>query len=179
MAFFGLTYLGPQSLFSVVSSNHSFIHVFEKEDIIKVWMSTFSNPNRLISKEDLQTVLKNLYNGPLPDMDKRMLETAFDDLFSENNLISLTQFESVFQKLKQNENLPHRSVTQSASNQEYRERLRKHVITKDFRDKQNAPLVSSHDYGWKKVESKQPLAKKPSSDITKFAQELVRNGIYY
>ena len=61
-----------------------------------------------------------------------------------------------------------------------KESLRRHQRMKqNLQSKQTAPLTSSQEYGWAEQRLEPPKAGRSGSEITSYAAELVKNGIYF
>ena len=68
------------------------------------------------------------------------------------------------------------------SNAEYQKLVAKHTIAQNCQEKQRQPLLASQEVGWdkEKYDLSGPLktAILPSCDITRFAAELVKSGVF-
>lgn len=49
---------------------------------------------------------------------------------------------------------------------------------KGLQTKQIAPLTAVQEYGWQKQKLERPKFYREGSDLTKFAAELIKNGVY-
>lgn len=188
MAFFGLTSLGPQNSFEYNSKKRYFIHLFELEDYKKAWNEIVKDQNA-VDYGTLFMIIRKLFNGPvIPENDNALIVEAFREInitADFDNMVTYEEYASTLSKVKQNvlsaingkndEN----SDTKTITNEVYRENIRKHIRKSDFVDNQRLPMTGNQELGWGKQEYKPPQAGKQASEITKFAAELVKNGIYY
>lgn len=188
MAFFGITSFGPQNTFIASHSKDSFIHTFDDSDIQKSWVATSKDIKQTAKRSEIDSMLVQLYKGPLPTADQALIDKGFNVILpNKDSCITYPQFLSTIKKLQgENEKIirlkddrVHKCAEPSQSNHTYRSKIKSHNIQTDFKLKQSYPLLSSQELGWEKTEYKSPVSGKKGSEITKFAAELVKNGIYY
>ena len=66
------------------------------------------------------------------------------------------------------------------STEEYALIMRKNgKIEKTLQDKQIIPITQSQVYGWEKGELVVPTTGRKQTNITKFASELIKSGVYF
>ena len=120
------------------------------------------------------------------------IELALDDNmdnFESPTVISLSMFMDIMMKLrveadiyeKKRETRPGASEScEFSSSMQLRESNTRHKRMKeDMNKKQLKPLTSSQEVGWEKQELLRPAAGREGSEMTKFASELIKNGVYY
>eukprot|EP01035_Chromulina_nebulosa_P020093 gene20093-26089_t len=150
MAFFGLTALGPQNTFAYVEKNFR----------------------------------------PIPINDKPYIDKAISDYQQSNyntNSITLTDFIELMLQLKaeaENEQLKlngkPKPTCEFTSSQLLNEKINYHKPLKlNLKEKQTMPLTATQEYGWQEQKLELPKNGRGGSEITKFASELIKNGIYY
>ena len=186
MAFFGLTNLGPQNSFLLASKDATFFHIFNEEDYLKSWKAIVIDAttvkDKAVTYKTLQDVFKELYKGPIPANDNSILQSVFNEY---NDSITYTIYSAVMTSLREKnekeiaDKIISPPPTELNSNYQYQTNMRKHIRPTEFKNVQKQPLLASQEVGWENYEYKRPEAGKPGSDITKFAAELVKNGIYY
>lgn len=188
MAFFGITNFGPQNTFAHTCSKEAHIHIFDDNDLRKSWVASVKDIKGSVNRENLETLFVHLYNGPPPAVDRSLLDDKFSKHFSDKEAcINYSQFLSTIKTIQaENASMVHtredrarKCAEPSRSNREYRHKVKAHVIGTDAKQRQNAPLSAAQEVGWEDAECKPPVAGKQGSEITKFAAELVKNGIYY
>eukprot|EP01039_Chlorochromonas_danica_P010810 gene10810-12015_t len=186
MAFFGLTALGPQNTFSALSKNHRNIQIFEENDFCQAW-KTVTGDRTFCPKEQIQDILEQLFRGPVPEPDLEPALDAFYGVDDGSGLIAFDTFMKIMVYLQREAEHTEEEMLakprpgcELVSSQQFRESVRKNAaIKKDFQTKLIAPLTSTQEYGWDPQNPKPPVAGRSGSDITKFASELIKNGIYY
>ena len=123
---------------------------------------------------------------------KIQIELALDenmDDFESPKVISFPMYMNIMTKLR-NEASEQERISDSrpgasqscefSSSNQYRESFTRHRRMKDDMNvKQLTPLTSSQEVGWEKQDLRRPVAGREGSEITKFAAELVKNGVYY
>jgi hypothetical protein len=203
MAFFGLTALGYQNTFAVASRTASNLHVFNETDFRTAWRKVMQD-EKVCRSDDLQTIFRSLFHGPVPLYDAELLsqsfdggseEVAFDDYIQ--TMISLSEFAEA----KEQENAGKISdQCDMSTSSEFEESIRRNKrLPRELQQKQAVPLTSTQEVimnndnneptitsalrciqiGWEKQDLRAPVAGREGSHITKFAAELVKNGIYY
>lgn len=107
---------------------------------------------------------------------------------SEGGTISHFQFISLGNKLKNDaikmeidiDSSPMKPTCEFNSTSEYALVLRKNgKIDKTLHTKQNAPMTQSQVYGWEKGELVVPTTGRKQTNVTKFAAELIKSGVYF
>lgn len=112
-------------------------------------------------------------------MDNFESPTVISFLMYMNIMIKLRYEASEQEKIAEVRQGASRSCEFSSGNQ-YRESFTRHKRMKnDMNVKQLTPLTSSQEVGWEKQDLRRPVAGREGSEITKFAAELVKNGVYY
>ena len=69
MSFFGLTALGPQSIFESAarSNDKTLLHIFEEHDLKQAFDKLDRKKSGKINQNMLGEFLENLYHGPIPE----------------------------------------------------------------------------------------------------------------
>eukprot|EP00341_Mesodinium_pulex_P010132 CAMPEP_0116913094 /NCGR_PEP_ID=MMETSP0467-20121206/16496_1 /TAXON_ID=283647 /ORGANISM="Mesodinium pulex, Strain SPMC105" /LENGTH=183 /DNA_ID=CAMNT_0004589237 /DNA_START=25 /DNA_END=576 /DNA_ORIENTATION=- len=183
MAFFGLTALGYQNTFAVSARTASNLHVFDEKDFRTAWRRVKGESDTCRS-EDLQTIFRTLFHGPVPQYDAELLSESFDggrDEIGFDDYMSTLQYLKELAESKEAEN--EGKVSDSCdftTSSEFGESLKRNKRPgRDLQQKQQVPLTSTQEIGWEKQDLRPPVAGREGSHITKFAAELVKNGIYY
>lgn len=187
MAFFGLTALGPQNSFSVNSTGFRNILIFSDDDFTQAWNAVNKGHVPHCLKTKLPEILKALFHGPIPDSDKALLEKAFSGDFELPDTMSYVSYMKIMVDLRaeaETEDQHLATVTnpncEYVSVSDFHLAIKKNAaMTREVQTKQTIPLTSSQEFGWSKEKLTPPVAGKPGSDITKYAAELIKNGIYY
>ena len=193
MAFFGLTALGPQN--SLLSASKTFrnLQIFEEEDYVNAWIKVNqSADNKFCDEEKLGDLMREVFHGPVPPNDNACIVRAFEALRTTSELpgkisfpvyiitmLRLAQEAEEEENITENNPLPSCEYTSSQLIQD--DMLRNRRCKQDPNQKLNATLTCSQEYGWHKQEELATLtrAARTQSDITKFAAELIKNGVYY
>jgi hypothetical protein len=188
MAFFGLTALGPQNTFAVSSTGFRNIMIFSDDDFTQAWNKVNKGHAPHCLRSNLPEILKALFHGPIPESDKGFLEKGFSDgEFELPDTMSYVAYMRILVKMRAEAeaNEQHlQSITnpncEYVSVSEFHLAIKKNAaMTREVQTKQTLPLTSSQEFGWQKEKLLPPVAGKPGSDITKYAAELIKNGIYY
>ena len=190
MAFFGLTALGPQNSFQTASTTFRNLQIFEEADFTAAWNRVNGAGAKFTQVAKLGEMMRSLYRGPVPANDNEYIVRAFDEeakYFETPNILSYVTFirvlirlakEAEIEELLLNEKpLPVCEYTSSLAIQQ--DMLRNKRCQLNPQNKQVQPLTSAQEFGWAKQELQRPIGGKPGSDITKFAAELIKNGVYY
>lgn len=190
MAFFGLTALGPQNAFLTASKSFRNLQIFEESDFHAAWHKVNGADAKFCQAVRLGEVMRTLYRGPVPPNDNEYIVRAFEEAepgFETPGVISYATYISIVLRLaleaEQQEAqlndrpLPVCEYLSSLAIQQ--DMLRNKRCALNPQQKQVQPLTSSQEYGWAQQELARPTAGKPGSDITKFAAELIKNGVYY
>lgn len=187
MAFFGLTALGPQNTFEAQSRHHRNLQIFEYEDFKGAWERVNGKRSVSCPVELLPELFRALFRGPVPETDVGPLNDSFDHLVFGRETLSFDDFMKTMIKLRQEaEEQEHqwegkpKPECEYNSSQSFQESLRKNAaIKRDLQTKLTMPLTATQEYGWEKQQPNPPQHGRSGSDITKFASELIKNGIYY
>ena len=192
MAFFGLTALGPQNAFAAAARSSRNIQIFEEDDFAGAWEKVIGQRREFAPASEMGKVLKTLFRGPIPPSDQPHIEQALDDArmsFETPDSIQFDHYMSIMMKLKyeaeieekMNEGRPRPSdACEFWSSSQFEESFRKHQRMKiNCDEKQFLPLTSTQELGWGKQELHPPKFPRGGSEITKFAAELVKSGVYY
>jgi hypothetical protein len=187
MAFFGLTALGPQDNFAATSRGFCNIYVFEDADFENAWKRAVGDVKNT-KMGSLPAIFKILFHGPPPANDQEQLDIAFNwEVQDENNPLSFAEFMNTMMQLRadvvreeqDNKNKSKKHVEFNSS-VEFKDSLKRHHrMERRLQDKQNNPLTCSQEYGWERQDLQKPKAGRETSAVAKFAEELIRNGIYY
>lgn len=193
MAFFGLTALGPQNSFLSASKNFRNLQVFEEDDFVNAWVRVNqSAENKFCDEEKLGDMMRILFRGPVPENDNACIVKAFEDLRASSELPGKIAFpvyvttmcrlaaEAEEEEIVMN-NAPLPTCEYTSSQKIQDDLLRNRTFKLDPNEKLQTTLTSSQQYGWHKQEELSTLkrAARTQSDITKFAAELIKNGVYY
>jgi FtsZ-binding cell division protein ZapB len=188
MAFFGITNFGCQNTFADACSKEAKVYIFNDTDFRDSWMVITKGIKQTANKSQVDAVLTHLYKGTLPIVDQTLINDGFNEILGNEDSSSITyiQFLSTMKLLQvENEELirtkedrSRKCAEPSQSNHSYCNKVKAHLQT-DHKAKQQKHLTSSQEIGWETTEYKAPVAGKQGSEITKFAAELVKNGIYY
>jgi hypothetical protein len=148
-------------------------------------MSVIKGMKQTANKSQVDAVLTHLYKGTLPIVDQTLINDGFNEILGNEDSSSITyiQFFSKIKRLQEEvirtkEDRSRKCAEPSQSNHSYCNKVKAHIQT-DHKAKQEKHLTSSQEVGWETTEYKAPVAGKQGSEITKFAAELVKNGIYY
>ena len=193
MAFFGLTALGPQNSILAASKTFRNLQIFDENDFIKAWEKVNqSSSNTFTDADKLGEMMRALFRGAVPPNDNECIVKAFDDLRSTAELpgkITFTEYVSTMVKLAQEaeiaeniaENSPLPTCEYLTSSKLHDDLLRNRTCKLDPNQKLTSTLTCSQEYGWHNQSELKTLtrAARVSSDITKFAAELIKNGVYY
>lgn len=187
MAFFGLTALGPQDNFAASSRGFCNIYVFEDIDFENAWKKVVGD-GKNTKMSSLPAILSSLFHGPPPENDQYQLDNAFNwEVQDENNALSFAEYMNTMIKLRSdvireeqdNKNKTKKHVEFNSS-VEFKDSLKRHHrMERRLQEKQNTPLTCSQEFGWEKQDLQKPIAGRETSAVAKFAEELIRNGIYY
>lgn len=186
MAFFGLTALGAQDPFAAASKNFFNIHIFEHNDFDAAWKRVVGDA-KFTRIDSLKEIVRVLFKGPAPPNDLQKISDAFNlDVQDESNSLSYFDYMNTMLQLRdaciveeQASKTKKKDTCEFNSSASFRESLnRHHRMDKKLQDKQIAPLTASHEYGWEEQILEKPKAGRETSAVAKFAEELIRNGIY-
>jgi len=181
MSFFGLTALGPQNDFTAHSAKVTHLMVFEDEDCEKVWKQFAVDPNFALTK-NIPDMMRKLYCGPVPTNDAVKIEEAFAK-YTDSETLTFYEFISTMQMLRRDAEEFERTKpadTDFNSVTELHAAMRGMKMPKDsfFKTKQTTALTSMQEYGWHDGKLERPQHYRKGSDLTKFAAELIKNGVY-
>lgn len=199
MAFFGLTALGPQNPFAdaaITSTVKSapLIHIFSDDDYRKAWRRAVGAVDLSTPRSNLPRIYKEIFLGPVPDIDLKYLNNAFE---SDAEDIDIDTYIQILGRLRDNlETLEAEAFTSSQpkyggqlknaavevhSVEKLKERNQRHIRYKRApNEKQTYPLTSAQEYGWQPPERlAPPSAGIKESPVTKYAAELTKSGVYY
>ncbi|KAJ1437632.1 hypothetical protein B484DRAFT_477360 [Ochromonadaceae sp. CCMP2298] len=188
MAFFGLTALGPQNTFETLSTNFRYIQVFDEDDFKEAWIKAIGKDIHHCNSSRLADITRALFQGPVPLNEQGPIQEAFENGICEvPDTISLDSFMKTMiglrteaeEDVKRMEGKP-KPTCEFNSSSELSKALKKNAaMKKEVQTKLTAPLTATQEYGWQKQDLVPPVAGRGGSDITKFASELIKNGIYY
>ena len=192
MAFFGLTALGPQNAFASAARSSRNLQIFEDSDFAAAWDKVVGPGRAFAQAKDMGAVLKALFRGPIPPSDQPHIESALEDArmeFDTPDTIRFEHFMDIMLRLRdqadeeerQNEGRPRPSdACEFTSSSQFEESFRRHQRMKvNCDEKQFLPLTCTQELGWGKQELQPPKFPRGGSEITKFAAELVKSGVYY
>jgi hypothetical protein len=190
MAFFGLTSLGVQNEFYIKSKACKNLQIFEDVDFKYAWQRVNGDEEQCrLSK--LNEVFQVLFRGPVPPSDKAVIDEAFDipaNCLDYPDIIFFSHYLKIMTDLRERSIKEERDLEKtvkpgcefSSSLQYQDEMIRHHRMGKELQDKQIGTLTNMQEYGWEVPKKlRPPEAGRGGTDITKFAAELVKNGIYY
>jgi hypothetical protein len=191
MAFFGLTALGPQNAFQTASKSFRNLQIFDEKDFTAAWNRVNGKEAKFCQATKLGDVFRVLFRGPVPPNDNDFIVRAFEDeaqYFETPGIVSFVTYirvvlrlarEAEQDELQLNEKpLPICEYTSSLAIQQ--DMLRNKRCQFNPPQKQVQPLTAAQEVGWTQPPVLlRPTAGKPGSDITKFAAELIKAGIYY
>jgi len=189
MAFFGLTALGPQNSFYSASKNFRNLMIFDEADFRIAWDRGMGSGEKFGRANKLGDVMRALFRGPVPANDNEYIVAAFEEENQRSDMkdvISFATYMRIMLQLAQDAEAEERALADRpvptceyvSSNEIQTDFLRNKRCKLNPQAKQNVTLTSSQEYGWAKQDLVRPLAGKPGSDITKFAAELIKNGVY-
>jgi hypothetical protein len=192
MAFFGLTALGPQNSILASSKNFRNLQIFEESDFIAAWVKVNqSMENKFCDQELLGDMMRALFRGPVPDNDNNAIIKAFEALRSSSELpgkIAFPTFINTMLRLVQEaeaeeeaaNNNPLSTCEYVSSKLIQDDQLRNRRFKLDPNQKLQATLTCSQEYGWHPQDELKTLtrAARTQSEITKFASELIKQGVY-
>lgn len=188
MAFFGLTALGPQNAFEASSTTFRYIQVFDEDDFKEAWTKVCGKETQHCHRSKFPLILKALFHGPVPVNERDILDDAFQSTtFETPETISLESYLRIMLKLrseaeeetKQREGRPNPNCEFNSTNELALAMRKNAAMKRELQTKLTTPLTATQEYGWEKQDLKGPVAGRGGSDITKFAAELIKNGIYY
>ncbi len=193
MAFFGLTALGPQNTFLSAAKIFRNLQIFDENDFINAWVVVNkSKDNKFCDSSKLGDMMRVLFHGPVPANDNDCIVRAFQEIASASELpgkISFPVYLSTMLKLAEQAEEEERA--QEANPLPTCEYLSNYLLHDDLQrnrtfklnpqQKLNTALTCAQEYGWQKDPelASRTRAARTSSDITKFAAELIKNGVYY
>mmetsp|Transcript_30785 Transcript_30785/g.52068 ORF Transcript_30785/g.52068 Transcript_30785/m.52068 type:complete len:186 (-) Transcript_30785:172-729(-) len=185
MAFFGLTALGPQNTFETLSTDFRYIQVFDEDDFAEAWEKALGKGAVHCLKHQIPEITKVLFQGPVPLNEEGPISDAFESVVSDT--ITLDTFLKIMIRLRTEAEEEARKMEgkpkptcEFNSSSELTLSLKKNAAMKrELQTKLTAPLTATQEYGWAKQDLQGPVAGRGGSDITRFASELIKNGIYY
>lgn len=186
MAFFGLTALGPQNTFAAASKKARILHVFEDDDFLNAWYRVNGRDALHGKLSKIGDILRIVFCGPIPPNDEGPIREAFEnETFETSETISLTSFMKIMIRLRDEADMQEKGLTNDdkltdfSSVSQYLETLQKGGKINSIQTKQSMPLTSNQEFGWEKPAKLQPPDHyRRGSEVTKFAAELIKNGVY-
>mmetsp|Transcript_18613 Transcript_18613/g.18707 ORF Transcript_18613/g.18707 Transcript_18613/m.18707 type:complete len:190 (-) Transcript_18613:103-672(-) len=189
MAFFGLTALGVQNPFADATSTSTksapLLHVFTDNDFQSAWKKIAGPSVDTIPTTSLRSVFELIFRGPVPEKDSNLLDNAFqneaDEIDNATYMQTLIDLRNYLEREEATFRQSNKSGCEVTSAELLKERNRRHIrLEKAPNQKQAYPLTSSQEIGWlPQGELEPPVAGRKDSAVTKFAAELVKNGVYY
>ena len=192
MAFFGLTALGPQNTMLANSKNFRNLQIFEETDFVAAWVKVNqSTENKFCDEALLGDMMRAVFHGPVPDNDNEAIIKAFEAMRSSaelpgkiafplyiNTMLRLVLEAEEEEEAAGNNPLSTCEYTSSQLIQDDMHRNRRFKL--DPNQKLQATLTCSQEYGWHPQEELKTLtrAARTQSEITKFASELIKQGVY-
>ena len=189
MAFFGLTALGAQNEFTALAAYSTFLNVFEEKDYEVVWRRVVGGEKHSLTFK-VKNMVEFLYKGPPPPNDMRKIDDKFADCdHSETGTVSYYTFLSKMIELREEADAEDSEIHKggqlkvscefNSSEDLHRTMRRNGKMEKTLQDKQISPLTQAQEFGWQKPEKLvQPTTGRKKTEITKYAAELLKNGIY-
>lgn len=183
MAFFGLTALGQQDPFAAAARTSSHLHVFTISDFEKAWTKAL-NTAKKCNESEFCNVLRALYHGPVSSSDNERIRAFFGqcvDEVTKEEFIEGMKFlsDEADKEVRMPRGGPGASCDFATSSNIQEALLRNKHPSRTLQDKQQHPLTENQEIGWEPQSPHPPVAGRGGSEITKFAAELVKNGIYY
>ena len=187
MAFFGLTALGPQDTFATCSKAFCCIYIFEDADFERAWKKVAGDA-KYTKMGVLPDIISALFKGPAPQNDHDRIYDAFNlAVQDDSNPLSFSDYINTMVKIREDVIIEERSSKNKPksncefnSSTAFKDSLRRHHrMERKIQDKQICPLTCSQEFGWEKQSLQKPVAGRETSAVAKFAEELIRNGIYY
>ncbi len=187
MAFFGLTALGPQNSFSAASILYRNLPIFDEEDFRDAWNKVNTKDAPHCRKDKIPDIMRALFHGPVPSTDVDIIFAAFERSFETPETVSLTSYLKIMMELRDEAEISQKELEgkvkptcEYVSSSELQLALKKNAAMKrNTQTKQILPMTAAQEVGWNPQQLQTPEAGREGSDITKFAAELVKNGIYY
>lgn len=184
--------MGPQNSFASAARSSRNIQIFEEENFEAAWDKVIGHRREFAPANEIGNVLKTLFRGPIPPSDQPHIEQALEEArmsFDTPDTISFGHYMAIMMKLrdeaereeKLNDGRPRPSdACEFVSSLQFEESFRRHQRMKiNCDEKQFLPLTSTQEVGWGKQELQPPKFPRGGSEITKFAAELVKSGVYY
>jgi hypothetical protein len=192
MAFFGLTALGPQNTFLSVSKVFRNLQIFDETDFIAAWEKVNGTGSKFCAAEKLGEIMRELFRGPVPENDNEQIVRAFEkeaESFESEGMIPYVVYCATMVRLAKEaeeaeefaENNPLPTCEYTSSKEIQLARLRNRTFKFDPNQKQHTPVTCQQEYGWhdgSEILKNGTRASRKQSDITKFAAELIKNGVY-
>ena len=193
MAFFGLTALGPQNTFLSVSKVFRNLQIFDETDFENAWAKVNGAGAKFCAAEKLGEIMRALFRGPVPENDNDVIVRAFEaasEGFETKGMIPYVMYLQTMVMLAkeaeeaeiQCEKNPLPTCEYTSSKEIQLARLRNRTFKLDPNQKQHTPVTCQQEYGWhdgSEILKSGTRASRQQSDITKFAAELIKNGVYY
>lgn len=192
MAFFGLTALGPQNSFLSAAKSFRNLQIFDEDDFINAWVKVNrSVDNKFCDSVKLGEMMRSMFRGPVPPNDNACIVQAFEEAAATSELpgkISFQVYVNLMMKLaaeaeaeEEKANATPLPTCEYLSNSLLQDDLKRNRTFKmNPQQKLNTALTCSQEYGWEDGELKGRTRKaRVASEITKFAAELIKNGVYY
>ena len=181
--------LGPQNSFATSARTARKLHIFDEDDFQRAWEKVNGKDSSHCRLSRLPDVMQALFRGPVPPNDLYYIAKAFEDTssFETPETISFISYARIMITLRDEASRSEREfdgklkpTCEFNSSREFKDSMtRHHRMERDVQQKQIAPLTSTQEYGWDEQELQPPVAGRNGSEITKYAAELVKNGIYY
>ncbi len=143
---------------------------------------------RCTSVSSLRGIVQALFRGPAPENDLMLISNAFDlDVMDEDASLLFVDYMSKMSslrdeasRLEQAAKTMKKNTCEYNSMTEFHDSLKRHHrMERSLQQKQIQPLCASQEFGWEKQNLQKPVAGRETSAVAKFAEELIRNGIYY
>jgi hypothetical protein len=192
MSFFGLTALGPQNSFAAAAKTSRNIQIFDERDFKAGWEKVVGHGKSTCSITMIVPILEAVFRGPVPPSDRPFVDAAIDKVQMQLEVPNVITFEAFMEMAiglrndaemqdESDKNRPGPSVAcEFTSSQQFHDSYLQHRRMKvNAQGKQTVPLTSTQELGWDPQDLRPPVAGRSGSDITKFAAELVKNGVYY
>lgn len=193
MAFFGLTALGSQNSFLSTSKNFRNIQIFDDNDFEAAWIKVNGTSAKFCQVQKLGDVMRALFHGPVPPNDNDAIVRRFEEEsqnFESEGVLSFTVYFKTMVSLAieaetaefDSNDAPLPTCEYFSSKEIQDDMLRNRRYKNDPREKQIRTLTCSQEYGWHDAQEQlksSTRAARTQSDITKFAAELIKNGVYY
>lgn len=187
-SFFGLTALGPNSVFQAASRGQPTLHLFDAEsDLKKAFLASTTENHRnndVLPTKAIYRVLDIMYLGPAPDTDLQILMKELEGTESVSWRALSAAFQRAVDKIEAESKLKDDEIGSNyfGSYHDYRDAMQRHKRTRDGpQTVLERPLTVSQEYGWNINNNthKPEIFGKKSCPETIYAAELIKSNVIY